>query len=152
MLSQAVEQCVAECEFFPTVAKVREKVTQIETPQWDTAADAWSDVMSAMKAVGYYGQPKFENPLTARLVFSMDWQTLCSSENVVADRAHFMKMYEQLVEREKAETKLLPSTKALRTELTENHERRQISGATEADEQTERVGTDGVRPSGTSKV
>lgn len=145
LLDLAARQCAADCKFFPTMAELRERAAAITMPARGTAADAWGDVMVAMKRVGYYGQPMFDNPITAKVVFNMDWQALCSSENVIADRAHFMKMYDAMVEREKYETKLLPSTVAMRAQLTETNERRQIQGSTSgADAKIRRIGRDGV--------
>ncbi len=79
----------------------------------------------------------------------MDWQALCSSENTIADRAHFMKIYDQLIEPLKQAAKLTPNARALREELT--NERRQISG-TSTDAKTENGGGDGIRPRTKGKV
>ena len=43
--------------------------------------------------------PKFKDPLIQKAVDIMGWKELCLSENQVADRAHFMKIYDKLVER-----------------------------------------------------
>jgi len=44
----------------------------------------------------------------------LGWRELCSSENQVADRAHFMKIYEAELAREIANAALLPAARALR--------------------------------------
>jgi hypothetical protein len=149
VLKVAMEQCAKDCKFFPSVAEIRDRATKISTVGPENAAEAWEDVMIAIKRDGFYRQPEFENSITQRAVAAMDWQALCSSENTIADRAHFMKIYDQLIEPQKQEAKLTPSARALRKEL---NERRQISGSAATDEQVEGVGTDGIRQSGKSKV
>ena len=79
-----------------------------------TEADAWGLVMAEIRRIGIYGQPKFDDPVVAKTVKILDWLALCSSENVIADRAHFMKMYGQLSERAKDDAKLLPAAREVR--------------------------------------
>lgn len=67
----------------------------------DTPAEAWGDVLTALKRLGSWTTPVFDNEITQKAVDCMGWQCLCESTNVEADRAHFMKMYEQLLSREK---------------------------------------------------
>ncbi len=127
VLKVAMEQCAKDCKFFPSVAEIRDRAMKISTVGPENAAEAWEDVMIAIKRDGFYKQPKFENSITQRAVAAMDWQALCSSENTIADRAHFMKIYDQLIEPVKQESRLVPNAKALRAEM--NNERRQISAA-----------------------
>jgi hypothetical protein len=149
VLKTAMEQCAKDCKFFPSVAEIRDRATKISTVGPENAAEAWEDVMIAMKRDGFYRQPKFENAITQRAVAAMDWQALCSSENTIADRAHFMKIYDQLIEPLKQNAKLTPNARALREELT--NERRQIS-TTSTDAKTENGSGDGIRPRREGKV
>jgi hypothetical protein len=112
-----VDQCIVECKFFPTVAEIMERYrATVHVDARITAADAWQEVTRAFWEVGYTGTPNF-SPITARVVASLGWRELCMSENQMADRAHFMRMYDQIVERNEREQRLLPQTKA----LTERH-------------------------------
>lgn len=71
-------------------------------PLEKTSADAWGDVEKEKKRVlGIYGKPEFEDETTKRVVEIIGWRNLCMGENVEADRAHFMKMYDQLKKRNK---------------------------------------------------
>lgn len=142
LLDAAARQCAADCKFFPTMTELRNQVHTLISPARTTPADAWGEVMTAMKSVGFYGQPHFDDPIIERIVFAMDWQALCSSENTIADRAHFMKMYEQMVEREKSETKLLPGTVAMREQITNGRRTRLLQSST--DEEVQRRSPDGV--------
>lgn len=113
-LTAAVEQCMAESEFFPTIAKIRDKALSLARPERKDPFEAWGVVLKTIERVGFYRMPSFEDPLIARAVDCMGWQYLCSSENVVADRAHFAKVYQQFCERETQDSRLLPQARALR--------------------------------------
>lgn len=114
VLSVSVEQCTAESEFFPTIARIRERALSLVRPERKDPFEAWGVVLETIGRVGFYRSPHFEDPLIARAVDCMGWQYLCSSENIVADRAHFAKVYEQFVEREAQDAKLLPQARRLR--------------------------------------
>jgi hypothetical protein len=114
-----IDQCIVECKFLPTVAEIMERyraTIHVAHGVGITAADGWQEVTRAFWQVGYTGTPIF-SPITARVVASLGWRELCQSENQMADRAHFMRMYDQIVERNEREQRLLPQTKA----LTERH-------------------------------
>lgn len=128
VLTTAIEQCANDCKFFPAVSEIRDRALLICSPSRLTPSDAWGEVVAQIKVAGFYGKPKFDDPIIERVVFAMDWQTLCSSENPVADRAHFMKMYEQTAEREKHEARLLPATQRMRAEINGNGQRQLSSG------------------------
>lgn len=114
VLSISVEQCTAESEFFPTIAKIRDRALSLVRPERKDPLEAWGVVLKTIERVGFYRMPSFDDPLIARAVECMGWQYLCSSENVVADRAHFAKVYQQFCEREVQDSRLLPQARALR--------------------------------------
>ena len=114
VLTTAVEQCMVESEFLPTIAKLRNRALSLVAPPRKDPMDAWGVVVKEIQRVGFYRSPHFEDPLIARAVDCMGWQYLCSSENIVADRAHFAKVYEQFVERETQDARLLPQARRLR--------------------------------------
>lgn len=114
VIDRAIQQATSESEFFPTVARIRSKALAMMQPERISALEAWGIVKIAMSQVGFYHSPKFNDPLIEKAVNCIGWQTLCSSENEIADRAHFTKVYETLVRREDEELKLLPNVKALR--------------------------------------
>lgn len=113
-LQTVVDQSIAECKFLPTVAELRERFHALtRTLGQPSASEAWGDVMAQIRAVGYIGTPYFANDVTAQVVRHLGWRDLCASENAVADRAHFMRMYDQLVERGNAVHKLLPQAREM---------------------------------------
>lgn len=116
-LQTVIDQCIADCKFLPTVAEIRERWHMlIRTIGIASAAEAWGEVQAEIRRVGYVGTPYFANSITAQVVKQLGWRDLCASENVVADRAHFMRMYDQMVERSEQAQKLLPQAKEMAQE------------------------------------
>lgn len=72
------------------------------------AAEAWADVEAQILATGYIGSPQFANPITAAVVRSMGWRNLCASEQPWVERAQFMRMYDQRMQRSANLQRLLP--------------------------------------------
>ena len=70
---------------------------------------------------------------TKAAVKAMGFKTLCMSQNVMADRAHFQKIYERL-EKEEKETRALPQALIdgiARTQKELGYERTSLPGTTE---------------------
>lgn len=114
-LQAVVDQAIAECKFLPTVAEIRERYHLLtRTLGQPSAAEAWGMVVKAFRSHGRMvaAADIFEGPVL-RAVNNMGWRYLCDSEDQMADRAHFMKMYDQLVGREEQMQKLLPQARAL---------------------------------------
>ncbi len=84
-------------EFFPTIGRIRAAISKLNTPGSEAdGASEWENVIAELRRIGFYGVPKFENPITAQAVRAMGWYTLCHSENSVADRAHFIKIFDSM--------------------------------------------------------
>lgn len=108
VLSASVQQCMAESDFLPSVAKIREKAIYLTTPIAPEPLEAWGVVLKEIARAGFYRSPHFDDPIIAKAVDCIGWQTLCSSENQPADRAHFSKVYEGLVRRAESDRRTLP--------------------------------------------
>ena len=113
VLTLAVQQAMAESEFLPTIARIREKALALTQQTHVSSLEAWGQVKRAMESVGYYRSPTFADPLITKAVDCIGWQTLCTSENEPADRAHFSKVYESLVRREEEDSRLLPEVRQI---------------------------------------
>lgn len=115
VLEVAMSDCRRTCEFFPTIAKIEQAIFKLTSPLAvvPTAADAWGIVTEAISKRGIYNPPQFRHDLINRAVENIGWRTLCSSENQVADRAHFIKIYESLLAREIEDTRLQPQREQL---------------------------------------
>jgi len=130
VLDAVASQAMAECEFFPTIARVREMAMNLASPtgQHVSGFEAWEQVIRQIRSVGSYGRPGFIDPLITRAVECLGWPELCQSDNQVADRSHFVRIYEQLVERERAEARLLPESRELRASVLHLAEQKKIAG------------------------
>lgn len=99
-LIQAVSEHIAQYDDFPTIAGLRRLAL---AGQYPSPGDAWGEVMRQMQDAGRYQAPIFSNQLLAQSVEQIGgWRALCGSDNPVADRAHFMRIFEELVRRETA--------------------------------------------------
>ncbi len=120
VLMRAVGRCLHECKFFPSIAEIRERAYGDQ--DIPSSAEAWEEVMQQVYQVGHLGQPTFRNPLVEQIVAAIGWREICLSENVIADRAHFFRLYEELASRAKADQITLnilafPNTRRNRHEL-----------------------------------
>lgn len=100
----AIEKFIVESPFPPTVADIRQRLVDVVVPDVPTGIEAWAEVIQAIRRYGIYGQEKAIAslaPLTRKVVEAIGFRTLCMSENEMADRAHFLKVYDQLVNRER---------------------------------------------------
>jgi len=113
-LQVVVDQAVCDCTYLPTIAEIRSRWHKLTRPAGAmSAAEAWGMVTAEIRRVGSWGTPCFEHPQVAHVVRAIGWQELCMSENQMADRAHFMRMFEQVAGREEEVARLLPSSRAL---------------------------------------
>lgn len=110
----AIEKYMSESVYPPTVADLRQRISEITTPMYKTAIEAWGDLSKAILRYGYYQQEKaleMLDPITRKVVDALGFRYLCLSTDVMADRAHFLKVYDNLVERERKESLLMLDTK-----------------------------------------
>jgi len=86
-------------EIYPNtnmIALIRARAIQkIDT----IGGEAWANVLSAVSSVGSYGSPVFDDYITQKAVECIGWKTICMSECIGVERAHFLKVFEQLKER-----------------------------------------------------
>lgn len=122
VLTTAIEQTLAGARFPPTIAEIREIALKLVMPPKLEGAEAWGIVVKAMADIGFYRSPTFDDPIITKMVNIMGWQTLCSSENQVADRAHFIKNYDVLTAREISDAKLLPRAREMQQLATRHRE------------------------------
>lgn len=120
-LEGAVLAHISENKWFPTVAELREAALQLlPGGQLPTALEAWAEVTKQVELVGWYGQPTFSHPVIEQAVKALGWNRICESENVVAERAHFLRLYETYCGRVKEQLVQLPEVQRIRDRLTED--------------------------------
>lgn len=98
-LEQAAAQAVRTLKWHPKVAELREIAAE-QTAHGagvTTAAEAIEQIYRVIREIGSYGNPHFDDPLLNRVIAAMGgWRELCLSENVMADRAHMIKLYSEI--------------------------------------------------------
>lgn len=122
ILEAAARQIMVERTFFPSIAEWREMARQLMFAEQSipSAYEAWENVQEQIARCGdYYRYPQFgrvpeyRHPLIQRAVDILGYRYLCESTTTMADRAHFFKVYESLLERAIRESRLLPDVKAV---------------------------------------
>jgi len=125
ILAVAIEQCTSECKWFPSVAEIRDKAMTLTRTESVPAFEAWAKVVAEIGRIGLTETamidgvltdvgPEFADPIIAKAVDCIGWKALCNSENQIADRAHFAKVYDQLVARHEDDARLLPAARQLK--------------------------------------
>lgn len=104
LAASAVKRIVATAKYRPAIAEIREAAAVTAIGERRTGADAWGDVVRAIRYVGSYGAPKFEDPITARAVEALGWRNLCLGDSSEAsDRARFCEVYDAISGSERRE-------------------------------------------------
>lgn len=109
-LRLAVARIVKSSEFIPSIAAIRAAVVDQESGPKRGGGEAWADVLRAMSRKGAYRTPgvdfTFDDPLVMEALKLFVWRDLCTSEDLVADRAHFIRHYDGLAATTRKETQI----------------------------------------------
>lgn len=103
-LMVAVKAACAEPgrQFAPSAGEIRGKLAELhaKAAEVPTAAEAWEAVMESFRVVRSQRPALLDHPLVAKAVRVMGGlDKIGMSENIGVERAHFFKIYEQLLER-----------------------------------------------------
>lgn len=117
MVAEAgLQKWVSTNKWSPSIADIREMTTSIrygDMPDW---GEAWEKVCMAIRKYGSYQIKEALDslpPLTRQATERIGFLNLCVSENIMADRANFRIIYEQLAEREKKNAQMPLQLKTL---------------------------------------
>lgn len=105
----ALNKWVATNKWSPTIADIREAVASVsygEKPLW---SDGWEQVLTAIKKYGSYNPAAAlasMDKITADTVRRLGYVDLCRSENIMADRANFRMIFEQLADRQQKDNQM----------------------------------------------
>ena len=97
-------QHISNSTWFPLIAELRNAAFDLQEsvqPLPDAYA-AWAEVRNLIPRITHLGTPTFSHPLIQETVDLFGWRYLCLSEDMVPDRAHFIKAYEMKVEQRRA--------------------------------------------------
>jgi hypothetical protein len=104
--ARAVARLLRTAKFLPTIAEIYEAEARermgglgVLTPE-----EAWAVVQDAFRKVGSYRPfpgDTVGGEFLKRAVDMIGWETLCLSDNPIADRAHFFRVYEAVITRQR---------------------------------------------------
>ncbi len=101
----AVARLLATLRYMPTASEIRESALAVTVGEQTAGGEQWGRVLDAIRTRGIYRVPGkdfvFFDPVTARCVSALGWSELCNSENVVADRARFIELYDKMAGQER---------------------------------------------------
>lgn len=105
----ALREHVHSEKWSPSISEIRAKATEIQTGAVEDWGSGWQKVMDAIRRFGMYREAEAlegMDEITRATVQRLGFQNICLSENIIADRARFKDIYEQLAERKKRENNL----------------------------------------------
>ena len=107
----ALKRHVATNKFPPTVNDILTAVADNNAVGIQTSSDAWNDVLEAIRKFGVYRVDEGVNSLQepTRSIMRNQFRETCLSENLMADKAHFLKMYDTYSKRDQTQ-RLLPES------------------------------------------
>lgn len=98
----AIARLIRTSKFRPTIAEILEAAADFSIGPCRNGAEAWADVMLAIRRVGQYGVPEFDDPIVGDVVRIMTWRNLCIGETPEGvDRATFVKLYDERQRRQR---------------------------------------------------
>lgn len=100
-------------DFAPGPGVLRKRAIELVSPPVPDGDAAWGEVVDQIARVGYIGRPTFSHPAIEAVVQSFGWVTLCQSETQMADRAHFLRVYDEVRTRTTFQVTAPPSVLAL---------------------------------------
>lgn len=127
----AVVRLARTAKWMPTIADICEAALVVMHGHKRTGAEAWGDVLKAIRRYGWGRSPgtdfQFDDPVVARVVYALGWTELCHSEGamIAADRARFIEAYEDLRDQARADQASTPGL--ARTALPAANEKRQLA-------------------------
>lgn len=99
----ALRKWVATNKWSPSIADIREMTSGIVNGDPLTWGESWERALKAVRRFGSYNKGAALDsldPLTRKCVESIGYMELCMSENIMADRAHYQRIFETLSKRE----------------------------------------------------
>ena len=107
----AVQKLISESPYPPTIHDIRKRVVEVQFPDLPTAAEAWGIMLKNIRNYGSYRVQEGLDalpPVVKEVAQYMGYKEICQTEEPEGvTRAHFMKMYEQILNRRKGE-QILP--------------------------------------------
>lgn len=98
--------------FPPSAGDLRERWLSAKgkLPSTSAAEEGWEAVMKAIRYPGRYGSPKFDDPITERVVKAFGWLNFCDMpvDQHMAYRAQFVKFYNAYAHNDNESARMTP--------------------------------------------
>ena len=98
----AVVRVCRSSRFFPSIAEIVASANEID-PRCEhlpTPAEAWEEISRLMRKAGPTFVPTYSCDTVKRAARAIGWNNLCMGENPEATRAHFLRLYEAMREKQ----------------------------------------------------
>lgn len=105
----SIQKYMLTNKFPPTVAEIREMAAGVVNGDPLTWGESWERALNSVRRYGSYNQMEALNsldPLTRKCVESIGYMQLCTSENIMVERAHFQKIFEVMAKREQQQKQM----------------------------------------------
>lgn len=118
--------------FPPSVAELRNACFSMVEPEQLTAGEAWTLVTQAISKYGSYDPgPQHAKaalpPIVWRAIEALNgWRYLCLSEDTMADRAQFFRVYDALATRDRETRRMLPEVREVRMQIQAGYQARYL--------------------------
>lgn len=125
----AVMEHISTSVFPPSIAEIRNKCAVRTAPIISDWGEAWEEVLYAIRKYGSYREEEAVaslSKITARVTKRLGFRNLCLSENQMADRAHFQRMYESMVREEQKNLQLPAFARDTRKKMIESNRSEKI--------------------------
>ena len=132
--SVILRRYVSTNRFPPTIADFREGVAEMSGADGNWS-EGWSTFLEAVRKYGYYQKEEAlasMDDVTRMTVKRLGWKDLCTSENLMADRANFRMVWEQEKAKAKNNAMLSDGLKGQITALQERKSLENVQGLPEA--------------------
>ena len=93
---------ISGAAFPPSIAELRDTAFKVANPNRMSAEEAWGEVQKAIRRIGFYRAPEFDDPAIS---FSL------------RHSAHFFRIYQAVAERERHNVLMLPEVRAVAARL-----------------------------------
>lgn len=105
----ALRKWVATNKWSPSIADIREMTSGIVNGDPMTWGESWEKALNAVRRFGSYNKGAALDsldPLTRKCVENIGYMELCMSENIMADRAHYQRIFEIYSKREQTNQRI----------------------------------------------
>lgn len=105
----ALRKHVHTHKWSPSIAELREMAAEVQYGEQADWGEGWQQVLNAIRFQGMHREREAletMDDITRAAVERLGFKNICISDNIVADRARFRDIYEQLKERKKRDIQI----------------------------------------------